>query len=294
MISPPGLDSECMVKTVNYQERDREIIDYETFQLPQTGWLRGPAPRTLARGEYFTCLGAAQTFGCFCAQPYPTLLAERLDLPVLNFGIAGAGPRFFLRFPAMLEYVNSGRFAILQVMSGRSEDNSFFDSGGRSQLVRRSDGKELEAVRAYRELLANESVERIQALVEETRQNWVQSFTNLLQAIQVPTILFWFSERSPDYEASYSERRPRRVFGKFPQLVNRAMVEQVKVAGDEYVECISARGMPQRLVSRLTGEHVRDNRYYPSPEMHADAADALHDASRKYADRISAAPGSGR
>jgi uncharacterized protein DUF6473 len=283
-----------MVKTVNYQERDHEIIDYETFQLTGTGLLRGPAPRTLAPGEYFTCLGAAQTFGCFSEQPYPSLLAHRLSLPVLNLGIAGAGPRFFLRYQTMLGYVNAGRFAILQVMSGRSEDNSFFDSGGRSRLTRRSDGQEMDAVPAYRELLATESVERVQALVEETRQNWVKSVTDLLAAIEVPTILFWFSERSPDYEESYSERRPRRLFGKFPHLVNRSMVEQVRPVSDEYVECISARGLPQRLVSRFTGEEVRYNRYYPSPEMHADAADALVEASRKYADRISAAPGSSR
>jgi uncharacterized protein DUF6473 len=283
-----------MVKTVNYQERDHEIIDYETFQLPGTGRLRGPAPQTLAPGEYFTCLGAAQTFGCFCEQPYPTLLAHRVGLPVLNFGIAGAGPRFFLKYQQMLGYVNAGRFAILQIMSGRSEDNSFFDSGGRSRLTRRSDGVEMDAVPAYRQLLANESVERVQALVEETRQNWVKSFTNLLEAIEVPTILFWFSERSPDYEESYSERRLRRLFGKFPHLVNRTMVEQVRPVSDEYVECISARGLPQRLVSRFTAEPVRNNRYYPSPEMHADAADALVAATRKYADRISASPGSAR
>jgi hypothetical protein len=283
---------------MGYQERDYDIIDYEMFRLPETGPLRGPAPRTLAPGEYFTCVGAAQTFGCLCEQPYPSLLAHRLGLPVLNFGLAGAGPRLFLRHQAVLRYVNAGRFAILQVMSGRSEDNSFFDTGGRSYLTRRSDGERMEAVLAYRELLAKESEERIQAVVEETRQNWVKSFASLLEAIEVPTILFWFSERSPDYEESYSERRLRPLFGKFPHLVNRTMVEQIRPLGDEYVECISARGLPQRLLSRFTGEpgsipyrtdggggRERYNRYYPSPEMHADAADALVEACRKYAGR---------
>src|SRR5688572_6739549 len=110
---------------MSYQERDYEIIDYEVFRVPMHGGeLRGPAPRTLAPGEYFTCVGAAQTFGCFCEQPYPALLSERLGLPVLNFGFAGAGPRFFLKYPVLLKYINAGRFAVVQVMSGRSEDNS--------------------------------------------------------------------------------------------------------------------------------------------------------------------------
>jgi hypothetical protein len=282
----------------SYQERDHEVIDYEMFRLPDTPQLRGPAPRTLAPGEYFTCVGAAQTFGCFCEKPYPTLLADRLSLPVLNFGLAGAGPRLFLGHQGMLRHVNAGRFAIVQVMSGRSEDNSLFDSGGGAYLTRRSDGERMEATSAYRELLATESLERIKEVVEETRRNWVKSFANLIEAIEVPVILFWFSQRSPDYDESYTERRLRPLFGKFPHLVNRAMIEQIRPASDEYVECISARGLPQRLFSRFTGEPDpvprrpdvgggRDgyNRYYPSPEMHVDAADALVEACRKYAGR---------
>jgi hypothetical protein len=261
-----------------YQDLDHEFIDYETFLLPETGWLlRGPAPRTLAPGEYFTCVGAAQTFGRYCERPYPTLLAHRMGLPVLNLGMAGAGPRFFVGQEAILGYVNAGRFAIVQIMSGRSEDNSLFETGGRALVTRRSDGEQMEAGLAYRELVAKESVERIQALVAETRQNWLASFTSLLEAIKVPTILFWFSERAPDYEEIYSKRGEDQLFGRFPQLVNRAMVEQIRPAADEYVECISARGLPHHVIRK------RYNRYYPSPEMHADAADALIDACRKYA-----------
>jgi hypothetical protein len=87
-------------------------------------------------------------------------------------------------------------------------------------------------------------------------------------------------------------------FGDFPQLVNRSMVEQVRPLADDYVECVSSRGSPQPLISRLTGEpasvaHRGDlrpgtqefNSYYPSPEMHEDAANALLEACRKYVGR---------
>jgi hypothetical protein len=282
---------------MSYQERDYEIIDYEVFRVPMHGGeLRGPAPRTLAPGEYFTCLGAAQTFGCFCEQPYPTLLAERLGLPVLNFGFAGAGPRFFLKYPVLLGYINAGRFAVVQVMSGRSEDNSVFESGGREYLQRRSGGERIGAEPAYKELLENEGPERMRAVVEETRANWVQSFSALLEAIKVPTILFWFSRRSPDLEDDYSD--VVSMFGEYPHLVNRGMVEQIKPLTDDYVECVSSRGFPQRLVNRFTGEsasvkHRADlgrawegyDLYYPSPEMQADAADELVEAGRRRADR---------
>ena len=182
-------------------------------------------------------------------------------------------------------------------MSGRSEDNSRFDTGGREYLTRRSDGERIGAEPAYKELLATESVSTVAEIVEETRENWVQSYSALLEAIEVPTILFWFSTRSPDYEESY-DSDIYAFFGEFPQLVNRSMVERVRELSDGYVECVSRRGLPQRLISRFTGEpvsvmHRSDlgggwqafNPYYPAPEMHADAFDALAETCREYAVR---------
>jgi hypothetical protein len=269
-----------------YQKRDHEVIDYELFELPGVrSQIRGPAPDSLARGEYFACLGAAQTFGCLCEQPFPALLAERLDLPALNFGFAGAGPRFFLQREPLLSYTNEARFAIVQVMSGRSEDNSLFESRGVEQLTRRSDGGRIGAAEAYKELLAGESVERMKEIVEETRNNWVESYSRLLEAIEVPTILVWFAKRPPEYEERYDD--VWGMFGEFPQFVNRAMMDRIADLSDEYVECVSSRGWPQRLFSRFTGQPVsidlggtwvEYDRYYPSPEMHLDVADALVEA----------------
>jgi Domain of unknown function (DUF6473) len=257
-------------------------------------YIRGPAPDTLSPGSYFACVGAAQTFGCFCEKPFPALLGDGLGLYGLNCGFAGAGPRFFLPLRRVLEYVNGARFAIIQVMSGRSEDNSVFDSRGREYLIRRSDGQEIGAEPAYRHLIASESVERIAEIVDETRSNWVESYFRLLEAIKVPTILFWYSKRSPDLEDDFSN--VDALFGEYPHMVNRAMVEQVRGLTNDYVECISSRGFPQRLVSRFTGEPVtiesradlREtwrgvNLHYPSPEMHVDAAAALMQACMEYA-----------
>jgi hypothetical protein len=282
---------------MSYIEQDYEVIEYELFPLPGTGVrARGPAPKRLSTGEYFACLGAAQTFGRFCEEPYPSLLAARLSLDALNLGFGGAGARLYLEREALLQYVNKGEFAIVQVMSGRSEDNSLFATGGLAMLTKRSDGQRLDARPAYGELLENESLETATRVVEETRANWVKSYSALLEAIRVPTILFWFSKRAPDYKESYSD--VQALFGEFPQLVNRDMVERIKPLANEYVECVSASGYPHQLVSRFTGEpvsvafragpdpvSVQFNTYYPSPAMHADAADALTEACRKYAGR---------
>jgi hypothetical protein len=292
-----------------YQARDHEVIDYQMVELPQTGLqFRGPLPH-LEPGEYFTCLGAAQTFGCFCEQPYPQLLASATRRGALNLGYGGAGPRFFNRHAELIEYANRGRFAIVQVMSARSEDNNRFESLGLELLTRRRDGRQFSADQAWRDVLecryawrktpwGRSLARRIchwwgrqdaRRLVQQNRRNWLGSYQHLLSSLKVPKLLLWFSQRGPDYQEDY--RDVLGLFGAFPQLVNRAMVEQVARDADAYVECTTHRGMPQPLISRFDGQPVeidlaRDrshfegrvwtqNVYYPSPEMHADAASLL-------------------
>lgn len=293
-----------------YQERDLDVVDYAMYELEGTGLrFRGPALQTHNSGGYFACIGAAQTFGCFCPRPYPELLAAQLGLPALNLGYGGAGPEFFYQQTTLLRYLNRARFVIVQVMSGRSQSNSLFATSGLEFLKRRSDGKLLGAGNAYRELLAGSPAvrrlpfgraaralahlaarSRVRKVVDETRRAWVDSNRRLLAAIEVPTILLWFSRRAPEY--SFGLRNVNVLFGEFPQLVNAAMVGQVRDLCSHYVECISDRGSPQPLISRHTGlpttvDPARDrpdlgggqpwthNRYYPSPEMHEDAATSL-------------------
>lgn len=268
-----------------YQKRDHEIIDYELWRIDGIGRpLRGP-PQDL-RGGFVTALGAAQTFGCYAERPYPALLGEALRTPVLNFGVAGAGPAFFTSRGAFLRHVNRGRSAIVQLMSARSVSNRLFESRGGEMLVRRSDGVTLGAAPMYRELLASRDYRLISDVLHETRHRWVVETADLLDRIEVPTTLLWFSVRAPGYAARLDD--VHAFFGDFPQLVNREMVDLVRPFADCYVEVVTADGLPQTLRSRFTGEPVSiekradlggatkaANDYYPSPEMHRVAAAAL-------------------
>jgi hypothetical protein len=71
----------------------------------------------------------------FCQYHFPHQLSQRLAIPMLNLGIAGAGPRFFLRNPQLIQKMNEAEIVVLQVMSARSEDNSLFETGGRESLT---------------------------------------------------------------------------------------------------------------------------------------------------------------
>jgi hypothetical protein len=277
-----------------YQQLDWQIVDYELYRRPGfPGDLRGPAPQQLVPGGYIACVGAAQTFGRFCQDPFPHQLSQRLGIPVLNLGIAGAGPRFFLRHPQLIQWMNDSRFVIIQVMSARSEDNSVFESGGLELLTIRSTGERMGANAAYRRLLESGDIQLVTSIVAETRANWVASYEELLSRIRVPTLLFWFSTREPEYTETHD--RVKGLLGKFPHLVNREMAQVVRSYCDTYVHCVTDSGLPQRLTSRFTGSPVRVhrrsdlgrgmqtvNRYYPSPEMHRHAADLLEAACRAF------------
>lgn len=267
-----------------YQDRDAEIVDYRLAELDGGLRVRGPVPR-LDDGAYFTCLGAAQTFGALVERPYPTLVAEDLGLPALNLGVAGAGPRYFVEHPVLVGHADRGRFAIIQVMSARSEDNERFRSGG-LELLTMADGSRLGAEPAYRRLIEEEDETTVRAIVDQTRQNWIMSHRSLFAMLTVPTVLLWFSTRAPAYAPAYGN--VHGMFGAFPQLVDAPMVEEIRTLADVYVEVISARGRPQRLLSRFTGKpvsitgrsdlgsrHLEYNTYYPTPEMHADASASL-------------------
>lgn len=273
-----------------YQQRDKEVVNYQLYEIPGVPvQVRGPR-QELTSGQYIACFGAAQTFGPLCAKPWPALLAESRH-PTLNLGFGGAGPSFFLLNPKLIQLANRSRLAIVQVMAGRSTRNSYLEiDGGRSNARPRGSREGFVATEiAYQRVLQAIGPRATQFIVEETRRNWVYEMELLLEAIRVPSIVFWFSERPPHYREGYGT--VGQFMGKFPQLVTEAMVEQIRPKAAAYVECISSRGMPHLLRNMTTGEPAlvalgnnkqpRDrNTYYPSPEMHEDAAAALLAAIR--------------
>jgi LPS sulfotransferase NodH len=261
-----------------YQEQDRGRFDYDLQTIPgiprQT--FRGPAVDLSL--PYIVCVGAAQTFGRFCTHPFPSRLADGLGMQVLNLSVGAAGPRLF-QTPSYLDVINGARLVVLQVLSGRSERNSLFESSafGMNSGTRLSDGKSMLFMEFFNELARTEPPHVLLEVARETQENYVQSMLGLIDQIVPPKVLLWFADRTPDDYADELERMKR-----FPQLVNRQMVERIRVRCDAYVESVSKSGLPQELwpagepVAGTTVENgVLVNRYYPSPEMHAQAAERL-------------------
>jgi hypothetical protein len=273
-----------------YQQRDARFIDYELYELPGVnGVFRGPPVRS---DSYIACLGAAQTFGRFVPLPFPRLIAGDLAIETLNLGRGGVGPAFPLSSPELMNYANRARAVIVQVFSGRSQSSSRFRLSGFGVTgVNLITGMESSVDEFFTWALENDS-QLAREIVIETREAYLRNMERLLDLIRPPKILLWFSVREPDYQESYEMPLPR-LFGDFPHLVNRPMVDRLRTRCDIYVECVSRRGLPQLIFDRDTvgdstanGSHAPENiiarnQYYPSPEMHEDAATLLAPACRE-------------
>ena len=279
-----------------YQDTDRAGgFDYQLAERPDFGRqvFRGPAP-DLDR-PYIAFFGAAQTFGRFVQTPFPALLGARLGVGALNLGVGGAGPRHFDR-PAYLKLANGAEAVVLQALSGRSASSSLFDNSAAGGLIGATSlsEKPLRAEdfleRAAKTLTAREFAR----VIEEMRADYVATFLALIGKISAPRILLWLSTRTPDYAEDYTNA-PDGVLGAFPQLVNARMVAEIAARCDAYVECVSTEGLPQPLWRSdhdAPGARSRRgllfNHYYPSPQMHARAADLLEAPCRAFAGRRAA------
>ncbi len=283
---------------MGYPQIDFDLFDYQMYHLKGTKQrVRGPEPLNLSKNKYFICLGAAQTYGRFCSEPYPFLLQKSLKLSSINLSRGGAVPDWFSGNKDFLEYTNNSKFAIIQVMSARTISNSLFKCmlAGPS-VIHKKTNTTLTADEAYQNLIQQGDLDVLSRVVSETRQNWVRSYKLLLSKIKVPKILFWFSTREPQYEDNYEKVKFQyQLFKAFPQFVNHDMINQLKSDCDHYVECVSEDGLPQPLINRFTGEPIIEknktgvnaklNSYYPSPEMHENAAKILKPICQKFLEK---------
>lgn len=267
--------------SASYQELDTPHFDYDLQPVPGINphLFRGPIPDISQ--PYMACIGGAQTMGRFVENPFPAQLGTALDAPCLNLGLGGAGPRFALQ-PAVLALLQRAQLVVVQVFAGRSASNSRYDNtvDGRNsgRCVRTGKTKRFEDF--LTDLMQREDELLLRRTVQETREDYAYSMNELAGAIAAPKALLWLSRRKPDYTPNYES-----VFGignHYPQLLDASTLDSFRGAFDAYAECAEPLGVPQAL---WHGDQVdatsRDehgqlwNYYYPTPQMHDDAAAKL-------------------
>jgi hypothetical protein len=272
-----------------YQDLDRVGgFDYDLWHPfgPARESFRGP-PIDLDK-PFVAFIGAAQMLGRFVDKPVSALLGDKLGLPVLNLAVGAAGPRHFDK-PHYLDAINRAEAVVVQVLSGRSVSCSLFDNSrdgkhtGTTPLLPNRVRADDFLARAA-ETLSPDEFARILA---EMRADYVERFLALLDKITPPRLLFWFASRGPGDEGDFATPA-EALESRFPHLVDTRMVAELAARCEGYVECVSSDGLPQRLWkadkeisgARLDGDTLI-NKYYPSPEMHREAAERLEAPLRR-------------
>jgi hypothetical protein len=262
---------------VYIEDVEQGLADYAyaegiAVRLPSGGTVRCKyrAPAVDFRRPYVCCVGSAHTFGRWSRRPYPALLQESLDLPVVNLGYGGAGPEFFLGIEEYREIVHNARLVVLQVMSGRSSSCSLWRVLWGRWGQRVADGRYMVVKQFIAGIRGDVDLER--RFLDETLATYTNEMTRLLRIVDAPAILFWFSDREPG-------ERQRRLDPKlwhFPHLVGEDTVAAISAHATTYVECVlrnrgnDAIGLGAKLGAR----------YYPSQEMHDEGARRLTEAIR--------------
>ena len=283
-------------KAGDYQDRHYYLLDYRSTHIPGLVFpCRGPVPHDVDAGGYLAFLGAAQTFGAFVHRPFPEQVGGAFGREVLNMGRGGGGPSFFTALPRVMDLVGRAGAVVVQVMAARMISNSRFESleGRAAVRYREADGglTVMDCDQAWARALQEYGRDGVMALIEESRRNWVDHMLQIAKAARGPTVLLYFGMRDPDYQIAF--RDVWTLYGEYPQMVTRDMVEAVRPGYSAFVEVVSVAGLPEPTVSSFSGEHLpvvfgggrldeqnvlNVNAYYPSQAMNDLAARAVIDA----------------
>ena len=235
-----------------YQKEDTRLLDYDLWSL---GKLHLRGPRLDLQLPFFSALGAAQTFGRFTKSPFSALLSGACQAGCLNLGISGAGPSFFLQRPEIVDVVNKGLFAIVQIMSGRSVGNSLVTLGDNQGMLITKYGKSAAprfAEHVYAEFLSTLSPIQLDQIRAENRAALASETIELLKRITVPKVLLYWSTRDPDY--TETSGITRGLLGRVPALRERSG------AGHNSTLCRSFRGRRGTGWSSASAPRLSDRR----------------------------------
>jgi hypothetical protein len=283
-----------------YQKTDAAVVDYGYQVLEGCSFaVRGPLPLS-PDGRNILCLGSAATFGRFARQPFPARVAARLGVNVVNLGFGGARPETYLKEPATLQLCRQSDLVILELMSARSYASDLFQPLNHLTGLGKLGPKYAKMIRKLKpnSPLLEEDVfvnrvggwaaknlgwEELNDLKRQLLANYRRDAIQLICEIGRPVLLLWLSQRSMDQIAEPGSRISWDC--GFPHFVDRETVEAIRAHAIGLVEVESKLGVPSTLTSMATGElaavlrgptpHL--NSYYPSPEMHEQAALQISD-----------------
>jgi hypothetical protein len=201
---------------------------------------RGPR-RTLA-GRYIAVIGGTETFGKFVPLPFVDQLEQSLAVPVVNLGIAHAGPDVLLGDDEIARIAAGAQAVVVQVVGALNQTNAFYTVHPRRNdrvlsvsarlraLFRELDFTDVHFTRHLVQNLRACCRTRFSVVASELQAQWVDRMIALLRRLGPQTVLMWAGSRPP-MDWAGEEIGPR-----YPALVDEAMMAKAAAVAALQVE----------------------------------------------------------
>ncbi len=253
-------------------------LDYRLCSVPGSRLqFRGPMPGV--GDPYLAVLGGSETFGKYVSDPYPSLLADWIGMPVANLGVAQAGLSLFSEEQVLIDLASEAEVVVLQVLGAQNMSNRLYSvhtrrndrflcaSTALQENFPQVDFAEINFTGHLVNRLSEASASAFALLIEELKWAWLQRMRRLLSLIKSDVILLWVSDRNPrDTRDALDEEEPR--------FVDQSMIDALRGGVAGFVEVVLPK-VPS-IDGKLFAEHEAEAaRLLPGPSEHRRIAEAL-------------------
>jgi Domain of unknown function (DUF6473) len=192
---------------------------------------RGPR-RNLA-GRYMVVIGGTETFGKYVPLPFVDQLEQSLEVPVVNLGIANAGPDVFLADDEIARIATGAAAVVVQVLGAHNQTNPYYAVHPRRNdrvlsvsprlrsLYREVDFAEFHFTRHLVKTLHGVCKTRFAIVAAELQTLWVERMIALMKRLGPHIVLLWTGTQPP------KDRADDEIGPRYPALVDRGMMAKV-------------------------------------------------------------------
>ncbi|MBV1903641.1 MAG: hypothetical protein KUG58_08405 [Marinosulfonomonas sp.] len=229
-----------------YEHLGRGALDYYPCRYGRSKLLfRGP--RRKLDKPYCAVIGGSETYGKFLETPYPTMLEQLIQMPVVNLGCQNAGNEVFAQDTTVTDICSAAEVTIIQLMGAQNLSNRFYSvhprrndrfikaSGFLHTVFREVDFTEFHFNRHMLGCLNEISPEKFSLVRDELKEAWVARMKLLMSRIEGRVILLWLSAHTPDDTAKSND------LNSDPAFVDRDMINRVSEQASDVVEVVATQ-----------------------------------------------------
>ncbi|MDJ0993655.1 MAG: DUF6473 family protein [Dinoroseobacter sp.] len=269
---------------MSFQHHGADAISYAPCFYENIG---GPfrGPKRDLKGAYIACLGGAGMFGKFVPQALPDALETGAGLPAVNLGQVNGGIDF-MSDPDVLAIAQHAECTVVELVGAHNLSNRFYRVHARrndrvisgtpllQEVFPTLDLSDVHFTRHLLTLMQHIGPRRMETVIEELQQTWLEKMQGFLSRVPGPVILLWMGgERVPERAADPSSRLP---------FVDLHMVVEVAQSAADLIVVDAQELGGSRAEMDLPAKYKRQLRFLPSAQEIAVAANqVLHRIARQ-------------